>query len=201
MNKKTSWLFIIGVAIGIPLVLWIAIPRLTPHTFHGTLLQSPDEAPDFTLKASNNQDVSLSDFREKVIMLYFGYSFCPDVCPATLAEVATALDILGRDTDKVQFIMISVDPGRDTPEKMSEYVAHFHPDLLGVTGDPDTIAKLTTLYGIFFEMHEGTEATGYLVDHTATITVIDQDGHVKLIFPFGLSGEDIAEDIGYLIKH
>ncbi len=199
-NKNPRWLFIIGIAIGAALVTWITIPRLTPHTFHGTLLQSPDEAPDFTLKASNNQDVSLSDFRGKVVMLYFGYTFCPDVCPATLAEVATALDILGKDTDKIQFIMISVDPGRDTPEKMAEYVAHFHPDLLGVTGNSDTIAKLTTLYGVFFEKHEGTEATGYLVDHTATVTVIDQDGHVKLIFPFGLAGEDIAEDISYLIK-
>jgi len=133
-------------------------------------------------------------------MRYFDYSFCPDVCPATLAEVATALDILGRDTDKVQFIMISVDPERGTPEKTADYVAHFHPDLLGVTGDLDTITKLTTRYGVLFEKHEGTEATGYLVDHTAVVTVIDQDVHVKLIFLFGLAGKDIAEDISCLIK-
>jgi protein SCO1/2 len=83
---------------------------------------------------------------------------------------------------------------------MAEYVAYFHSDLLGVTGYSETIAKLSTLYGIFFEKHKGTESTGYLVDHTATVTVFDQDGHVKLIFPFGLAGEDIAEDISYLIK-
>lgn len=96
--------------------------------------------------------------------------------------------------------MISIDPGRDTPKKIAEYVAHFHPDLLGVTGNSDTIAKLTILYGVFFEKHEGTKATGHLVDHTATVTVIDQDSHVKLIFSSGLAGKEIAEDISYLIK-
>lgn len=201
MNNKTRGLFIIGVVMGGALTIWFASARFVPHTFHGTVLQSPSQAPDFTLQASNNQEVSLGDFRGKVVMLYFGYTFCPDVCPATLAEIAAALDILGKDADKVQVILISVDPERDTPESMAEYVAHFHPAFLGVTGDSDTIAELATLYGIFYQKHEGTAATGYLVDHTATVTVIDQDGHVKLIFPFGLEGEFIAEDIGYLLQY
>ena len=96
--------------------------------------------------------------------------------------------------------MVSVDPERDTPEMLAEYVTHFHPSFIGVTGTPDEIAEVATLYGIFYEAHEGTAATGYLVDHTATVMVIDQDGHLKLVFPFGEPAENIAEDLAYLLR-
>jgi protein SCO1/2 len=180
--------------------LW-AVPRLRPHTFYGTLLQSPNEAYDFTLTSQNNQQISLSNFRGKIVLLYFGYTFCPDVCPATLSEVAKALEILGESAEDVQLIMISVDPERDTPDKLAAYVSHFYPTFLGVTGTPEQIAEAATLYGIFYEKNEGSIATGYLVDHTATITVIGQDGHVKLVFPFGTPAEELAEDLAYLLKH
>ena len=123
--KKTSWFFVIGLILGLVLVAWWAIPRLAPHTFHGTLLQSPSEAQDFTLTSHTGQNVSLSDFRGKLTLLYFGYTFCPDVCPATLAEVSGAMDLLGDDATDVQLIMVSVDPERDTPAKLAEYVNHF----------------------------------------------------------------------------
>ena len=176
------------------------LPRLQPYTFHGTVLQSPQPAPDFELTASHGQKVSLQDFEGKLVMLYFGYTFCPDVCPATLSELRGALELLGGQADEVQTIMISVDPERDTPEMLAEYVAHFHPSFMGVTGTPEEIAEVATLYGIFYEAHEGTEATGYLVDHTATVLVIDQDGHLKLVFPFGEPAENIAEDLEHLLK-
>jgi protein SCO1/2 len=199
--KSNRWLFIIGIGIGLALVLWWGIPMLTPHSFHGTLLQSPSTAQDFTLLSHTGQEVSLSDFRGKLVLLYFGYTFCPDVCPATLSEVAGALDILGKEADNIQFIMISIDPERDSPQKLAEYVSHFDPSFLGVTGDPERIAEIATLYGIFFEKNKGSVATGYLIDHTATITVIDQEGHVKLIIPFGTQAKDIADDLDYLLKH
>jgi protein SCO1/2 len=199
--KNTSWLFVIGLIIGLGLVAWWAIPQLSPHTFYGTLLQSPSEARDFSLTSHTGQNVRLSDFRGKLSLLYFGYTFCPDVCPATLSEVSGAMDILGEDASDVQFIMVSVDPERDTPAKLAEYVSHFNPSFLGVTGTPDQIAEIATMYGIFFEKNEGSIATGYLIDHTATITVVDQDGHVKLIFPFGTPASDMAADLEYLLKH
>jgi protein SCO1/2 len=110
------------------------------------------------------------------------------------------LELLGAQADEVQTIMISVDPERDTPEMLAEYVTHFHPSFIGVTGSPEKIAEVATLYGIFYEAHEGTAATGYLVDHTATVMVVDQSGHLKLVFPFGTPAEDIAEDLAYLLK-
>jgi protein SCO1/2 len=199
--KKSGWLVLSGLILGLGLLAWWAVPRLAPHSFHGTLMQSPSQAHDFTLTSHTGQPVRLSDFRGKVVMLYFGYTFCPDVCPATLSEVAGAMDLLGETAEDVQFMMISVDPERDTPANLATYVAHFDPGFLGLAGTPEQIAEIATLYGIFYEKNEGSAATGYLVDHTATITVIDQEGHVKLIFPFGTPAKDLAEDLDYLIRH
>ena len=136
MAKNTRWIFAIGILIGIALVVAWGLPKLRPHTFYGTVLQSPDKAPDFALDSVLGE-ISLEDFKGKIVMLYFGYTFCPDVCPATLAEVSTALNLLGKDAEDVQFIMISVDPLRDTPEKLDEYVTHFNSSFLGVTGSED----------------------------------------------------------------
>jgi len=198
--KKSIWIFVIGLGLGLVLVTAIALPLLRPYTFHGTVLQSQQPAPDFELTANLGQKVSLKDFEGKVVMLYFGYTFCPDVCPATLSELRNAMEILGAQAKDVQVIMISVDPERDTPEILAEYVTHFSPSFLGVTGTPEEISEVASLYGIFYEAHEGTEATGYLVDHTATVMVIDQDGYLKLAFPFGTSAADIAEDLEHILN-
>jgi protein SCO1/2 len=198
--KNTRWFFLLGFLIGLALVARWGIPRLMPHTFTGTLLQSPSEAHDFSLISHTGQPISLSDFRGKLVLLYFGYTFCPDVCPASLSEAAGAMDILGEKSEEVQLIMVSVDPERDTPEKLADFVAHFDPAFLGVTGTPEEIASIATLYGIYYGKSDGSVATGYLIDHTATITVIDREGHVKLIFPFGTTAAEIAADLDYLLK-
>jgi protein SCO1/2 len=174
---------------------------LTPHTFHGTLLQSLVEAHDFTLTSHTGQRISLSDYSGKLVLLYFGYTYCPDVCPATLSEVARALEILGQSAQEVQLIMISVDPARDTPEILGQYMAHFDPSFLGVTGSPEQISEVATLYGIFYQESKSSEATSYLVDHTATMTVIDQTGHVKLVFPFGTPAAELVDDLRYLLRY
>jgi protein SCO1/2 len=205
--KKSGWIFVIGVLLGIILIVIIALPRLRPYSFHGTVLQSTQPAPDFELNAAHGQTVRLSDFRGKLVLLYFGYTFCPDVCPTSLSKLAKAMDILGNQSDDVQVIMISVDPERDTPELLSEYVSFFHPSFIGVTGTPDEIVEVTSLYGIYYQAHEGTEASGYLVDHTASVIVVGQDGYLKLVYPYTtpdqdayISAEDIAADLVNLLK-
>lgn len=191
--KKITWLILLSV------ILTIAAVGCRPYTFHGTVMQNPSGAPDFSLMSNTGQRVNLDDFRGKLVVLYFGYTFCPDVCPATLVEIAGAMDILGEDAAKVQTIMISVDPERDTPEVLGEYVAHFDPSFLGVTGTEDEIAELATLYGIFYEKHEGSAASGYLIDHTATVLVVDENGALKLILPFGTTADEIAEDLAHML--
>lgn len=170
-----------------------------PHTFHGTVIQSPDPSYDFTL-TSVNGDVSPSDYRGKIVLLYFGYTFCPDICPATLASVAQALRDMGTKAEDVQLIMVSLDPGRDTPEKLAEYVAHFHPSFIGITGTQAQLDEVASLYGIYYQKTQGSDASGYLIDHTATLLVLDREGYLKLVFPFGVTPQEIADDLKYMLK-
>lgn len=199
MLRKKWWLVIIGLVLGAALA-WFVVPRLMPHTFHGTIIQSPDPAPDFTLTGRDGQRVSLSDFRDRLVVLYFGYTFCPDVCPATLTELAGALRMIGKKADQVQVIMISVDPERDTPDRTAEYVSKFNPSFVGLSGDPDEIAQVAALYGIFYEKKSGESPEKYTVDHTASLMVIDPKGHLKLVIPFGVRPSDIAEDLDALLR-
>ncbi len=170
-----------------------------PHTFSGTVIQSPDPSFDFTLTSSKGE-VSLSDFRGKLVVLYFGYTFCPDICPATLANIGQALRNMGSKAEDVQVIMISVDPERDTPEKLEEYVAHFYPTFIGVTGTQEQLEEVASLYGIFYQKTQGSDATNYLIDHTATTLVIDREGYLKLVFPFGVTIDQIQSDLTYMLR-
>lgn len=181
------------------LVMIAGVYFLRPHTFHGTVIQSPEPSYDFTL-TSVDGDVSLSDFRGKIVLIYFGYTFCPDICPGTLGNVAQALRNMGTKADDVQLIMVSLDPERDTPEKLAEYMGHFHPSFIGVTGSKEKLDEVAALYGIFYQKAEGSDATGYLIDHTATLMVLDREGYLKLVFPFGVTAEEIADDLKYMIR-
>lgn len=181
------------------LVMIAGVYFLRPHTFHGTVIQSPEPSYDFTL-TSVDGDVSLSDFRGKIVLIYFGYTFCPDICPGTLGNVAQALRNMGTKADDVQLIMVSLDPERDTPEKLAEYMDHFHPSFIGVTGSKEKLDEVAALYGIFYQKAEGSDATGYLIDHTATLMVLDREGYLKLVFPFGVTAEEIADDLKYMIR-
>jgi protein SCO1/2 len=187
-----------------PLVLLAAIGGyllFRPHSFHGAVIQSTETAYNFTLTAAEGRTVSLNDFRGKLVLLYFGYTFCPDICPATLANVSQAMRSMGEEkASDIQLIMISIDPERDTPEKLAEYVAHFHPSFIGVTGEPQQLKAIAALYGIFYEKHPGTPATGYLIDHTATLMVVDREGYLKLVFPFGVTVDEIEDDLKYMLK-
>lgn len=182
------------------LVGWVVLSRLRPPVFHGLVLQSPRPAADFTLTAHTGQRVNLSTFRGKLVLLFFGYTFCPDVCPMTLAKVAQALKRLGPKARQVQVLFISVDPDRDTPERLAAYVTFFNPTFIGMTGTPEEIAVVAARYGIYSKKEEGTKATGYLVAHTAIVTVIDPQGYVRLLFPFGISPDEMADDLASLIR-
>lgn len=180
---------------------YFILSAIKPYAFHGAVLQSPKPAQDFTLTNQYGQKTSLNDYEGKVVLLYFGYTACPDVCPTTLAELKKATELLGDRSDEVQTIMITVDPERDTVEIMAEYLAHFHPGFLGLVGTPDEVAQIATYYGIYFQKQETDSVLGYLVDHTATVMLVDQDGYLRLIFPYGTGGAEIAEDITYVLDH
>lgn len=173
---------------------------LRPYRYHGLVLESDRPAADFELTAHTGQRVRLSDFRGKLVVLYFGYTFCPDVCPTSLSTLARAMKRLGPQADRVQVLMITVDPERDTPEQLATYMSYFDPRFIGLTGTPDEIAAAATPFGIYYQRHAGSSASSYLVDHTATLTVLDAQGRLKLVLPFGVSPEDVAADLAHLLR-
>lgn len=175
-------------------------PLFGPPQFNGLVMESPDPVADFTLTSHTGQPMSLSDFRGKPVLLYFGYTFCPDVCPATMFELKKMMAELGAQAEDVQVIMISVDPERDTPAQLGEYVTQFHPSFLGMTGTEEELLAATTQLGIYYQKHEGTAATGYLIDHTATVSMLDENGRLRLVFPFGITGTAMAADVGHFLK-
>lgn len=192
-------LIISGVVAGALVIAWAALIFLRPYSFHGTVIQSPNPSPDFTL-ASASGPVSLSDFRGRVVVLYFGYTFCPDVCPTTMADLARAMRDLGTKAKDVQVILVSVDPARDTPENLQKYVTSFDPTFIGITGSEEDVATAAALYGVYFAKHEGSEASGYLIDHTASVMVLNREGRLKLVLPFGTPAEAIASDLAEVLR-
>lgn len=195
---RWAWLVILALL----LVLAVGAIRIVnpPHTWTGMLMDPLAPVNDFSLTAAGGKPVRISDFRGKLVALYFGYTYCPDVCPTTLAELAAGMRDLGADAQQVQVIFISVDPARDTPERLADYVANFDPSFIGITGSPEEIAAVATPLGIYYQTHEGTAATGYLVDHTATVMVLDRQGRLRLLLPFGTTGAQAASDLRALMR-
>lgn len=185
--------------VGVIFAWFFILPRIRPHIFSGAVIQSTQKAPRLELQASNGQTIRMTDFEGKVVVVYFGYTFCPDVCPATLSKLADAVELLGDKAEDVQVMMVSVDPARDTPELLANYVEHFNPDFLGITGDEATVNRVATLYGVFYERAEGTESAGYTIDHTSTVILVDRAGYLKLVLPFEGTAEQIAADIEYFL--
>lgn len=183
---------LLGVAVAV-----FVVPKLSPepHEFVGTVLSNPEQAPSFTLTADTGDRVGLDDYRGQVVLIYFGYTFCPDICPASLAELADAVATLGDDGDDVQVLMISVDPARDLPEVLGEYVDHFDTRFVGLTGSDNEIAAVAEQYNVFYEASEGTAATGYLVDHWAGVMLVDREGRLVELLSYGTTGEQIAADV------
>lgn len=201
---------LIWAVLGITLGLFLAYfavrlatgqPLIGPPRFNGIVMQSPQPMPNFTLTAHTGEEVSLYDYRDKVVLLYFGYTFCPDVCPATMWELSEAIGSLSpKQQEQVQVLMISVDPERDTTEKLADYVAHFNPEFVGMTGTEDEVLSATTPFGIYYEKHDGSAESGYLIDHTASVTVLDKDGYMRLIYPFNTPAADISADLEHLVR-
>jgi len=135
------------------------------------------------------------DFRGKLVVLYFGYTYCPDVCPTELQSISLALDKLGAASEVVQPLFITVDPERDTPARLADFVSSFHPRLIGLTGSPAEIRQTAIAYRTFFAKHEDATSSDYSVDHTGFIYLIGQDGRYLGFLPPGVSPDEIAEAI------
>ena len=150
---------------------------------------------DFTLH-EGDKPVSLSDFKGKTVLLFFGYTSCPDVCPTSLAFLSSSLKSLSEaELKKVQVLFVSVDPDRDTPEKLHEYTQYFHSKIKGVTGSKTEIDKVVKQYGAAYQKVASESAMGYLVDHSSSVFVINSQGKFVDMLPHGLPVEEITKTI------
>jgi len=155
----------------------------------------PAPGGDFTLESAAGP-VSLRDYRGKAVLLSFGYTSCPDICPTALATIASGLQQLRpEEAGRAAAIFVSVDPQRDSPKRLKEYVAFFHPALVGVTGTPEAVAATAGLYGAFYARQGADTAGGYVVDHTADIYVIDPAGRLAGRIPHGTAPSQVAAEI------
>jgi protein SCO1/2 len=150
---------------------------------------------DFTLY-QQDKAVSLSDFRGKLVVMYFGFASCPDVCPTTLSIIASALkQLTPAEMESVQPIFISIDPERDRGERLTAYAAYFHPGFIGITGTPEEVQKVINQYGGFFIKVESDSALEYLVEHTSKTYIISKDGKYVSILPHDMSSDDALNAI------
>jgi protein SCO1/2 len=169
-------------------------------SFRGSVLDEPVLVPDFTLTDQSGQNFRLSDQRGNVVVLFFGYTQCPDVCPTTLATWRQVHEALGADAAKVRFVFVTVDPDRDTPERLGMHVNAFNPDFVGLTGDQEQLEAVYDVFDVYYEKDDSSgSAAGYLVNHTATTFVIDPEGQWRLRETFGTEVENIVHDIRELL--
>jgi protein SCO1/2 len=184
-------------------LLLLATPPGAPETagFRAGVFDPPRAAPDFVLPGSNGAPVKLSAYRGKVVALAFGFTYCPRICPVTLANLARVFEKLGPSAQEVQVVFVSVDPDRDTPARMHEYLAFFNPSFVGATGTPQQLEAVRREFGITANRAPSeVQKLGYEVHHSSFVYLIDREGRLRLLMPFGKSADDLAHDIALLLK-
>lgn len=198
MRRYILWIGL-GLALGLGLIAAYAFTR--PYTFHGSLIQDAFTAPDFTLPDSRGGDFTLSAQRGKLVMIFFGYTSCPDVCPATLSELKQLRGALGRDASRVQVVFISVDPDRDTPQKIAGYVQRFDPTFAGLTADEARLDPVWKEYGVYIQRNKASpQDIAYDVEHSSQVYLVDAAGNLRLTYSFGTPVEQMLDDVRYLLR-
>jgi len=173
----------------------VASPEFKNADITGT-----DCCRDFSLTDHKGRARKLADFRGKAVVIFFGYTQCPDVCPTTLAEMKVAVQQLGADGKRVQVLFVTLDPERDTRELLAEYVPAFDPDFLGLYGDLETTAKTAKEFRVFYQKHPGPTPGSYTLDHTAGSYVFDPQGRPRLFVRHGDGGANLVADLRALLK-
>jgi protein SCO1/2 len=168
--------------------------------FRSTDITGADFGKDFLLTDFNGQQRRLTDFRGKVVAVFFGYTHCPDVCPTTLTDLASAVKKLGPDAGKVQVLFITADPQRDTPDVLRQYVTAFDPTFLGLRGTPEQTAEVAKAFKVLIQKNPGADPNNYTVDHSSGTYVYDTSGRLRLYMSYGQSADLFAHDIAQLLK-
>ena len=168
--------------------------------FNAIDITGADYAKGFTLTDHMGQSRRLSDFKGKVVVLFFGYTQCPDVCPTSMVELAEVKRLLGADGGKLQGVFVTVDPARDTAELLKAYMANFDPTFVAFIPTPEQLAVVAKDYKIYYKKVDGKTSTSYTVDHSAGSYVYDTQGNLRLYSRYGVGPQVLAQDIQTLLK-
>jgi len=168
-------------------------------TFHFTDITGAEFARKLELTDTDGKPRSLADWRGKVIVVFFGYTQCPDVCPTTMAELAQIRTQLGADGDRLETVFVTIDPERDTPEVLKAYVANFGPNVVALRGDAEQTAAAAKEFKVFYAKVPGKTAGSYTMDHSAASFVFDPAGRVRLFVPYGADTKLLTGDVKQLL--
>jgi len=169
-------------------------------SFQATDITGADFGKTFSLADHNGKQRTLDDFRGKVVVMFFGFTHCPDVCPITLAELAGAVKKLGPAGDKVQVLLVTIDPVRDTPELLAKYVTAFNPQFLALRGSAEETARVAKEFKVIYQKVVGAQPENYTMDHSAGSYIFDRQGRLRLYVAYGRGADVFAHDIELLLK-
>ena len=169
-------------------------------SFQSTDITGADFGKAFTLTDHNGKQRSLEDFRGQVVVMFFGFTHCPDVCPTTLAELAGAVKKLGPAGEKVQVLLVTIDPERDTPELLAKYVTAFNPKFLALRGNADETARVAKEFKVIYQKVAGPRPENYAMDHSAGSYIFDRQGRLRLYVGYGRGADVFAHDLDLLLK-
>jgi protein SCO1/2 len=201
MSRRTAAQSMAGIfALALSAALLMACSPEKPQ-FKSIDLTGADYAQGFSLLDQNGQRRMLSDFAGKIVVVFFGYTQCPDVCPATLTELVQVKQLLGPDGDRLQAIFITVDPERDTPELLKAYMGNFDPGFVALRPTVAELPEVARAFKIYYKKAEGKTPGSYSMDHSAGSYVFDGKGRVRLYSRYGAGAQALASDIRLLLKN
>jgi len=182
------------------LILTLGACNPQKMSFHGVDITGADYAKELNLTDQNGQPRTLKDFAGKVVVVFFGYTQCPDVCPTTMQELTEVKRLLGPDGDKLQAVFVTVDPERDTTELLKAYVGNFDQSFVALRPTPEQLPAVAKEFKIYFKRVEGKTPTSYTMDHSAGSYAFDPQGRVRLFNRYGSGAQNLAEDFKWLLK-
>lgn len=197
MQRKVIY-GVVGILV-VVLLVW-ATAFAQPYTLHGSEITENVSAPAVNLTRNNGSPFRMEEYKGKIVLLFFGYTSCPDVCPTTLADMKRIKADLGDRAEQVEFVLITVDPQRDSPERVQAYASGFDPQFIGLSGTENELTPVWQGYGVYRQIQESTSAAGYLVDHSSRIYLIDKANHLRVTYSYGTPVDDLTADIRFLLK-
>ena len=186
----------LGLAISAALLASCSEKKLV---FNSIDISGGEMGKDFAIKDHNGQLRKLADFTDKVVVVFFGYTQCPDVCPTTMTELVEVKRLLGKDGDRLQALFVTVDPERDTPELLKAYMTNFDPTFLALCPTPAQLAEVAASFKVYYKKVGDEKSAPYTMDHSAGSYVFDPKGHVRLFVRYGLGAQPLAADIAQLL--